>query len=321
MCYEVDRQPFATISGISLSNDFSNASTVDVRRLKRLCAPASKNDEDPQAPLLPEHLAGYSIIRSDPRFQTHFSQEVTNQFGTITMDVVRPDLLMVPTAKSLSGSPDAPTDSTIDHFECYQVKRARQRVTGVKVQDQFGTFTYDLKRPVRLCVATDKNGEGIPIPGGQLLCYEVRPPRNPRFHGPSPIFINNQFVPLTIALTRPTELCVPSLVAPPVQECGNGIIEGSEICDTNPCPDQQPCSAECTCPPPLCGNGTVDNGEACDPAIGGTPCPGALACNSDCTCPLCGNGTVDNGEACDPAIGGAPCPGELPCNSDCTCPD
>ena len=112
MCYEVDRQPFATISGINLSNDFSNASTVDVRRLKRLCAPANKNDEDPQAPLLPEHLAGYSIIRSDPRFQTHFSQEVTNQFGTITMDVVRPDLLMVPTAKSLSGSPDAPADST-----------------------------------------------------------------------------------------------------------------------------------------------------------------------------------------------------------------
>lgn len=327
-CYEVDRQPFSTIPGVTLSDVFAPDSTVNVRRLKRLCAPANKNGEDPAAPLRPDHLAGFEIRRSDPRFPTLFNQSVTNQFGTTTVDLLRPDILMVPSSKSLIGSPDAPDPATIDHLTCYKVKGGRKRVSGVTVQDQFGTLTVDIKRAVRLCVATDKNDEGIPVPGVETLCYEVRPARGVRFRGPNPIFINNQFGPQTIALTRPTELCVPSIVTPSPASCGNGVIEGTEECDTSPCGDQQACGADCTCPPPLCGNGTVDNGEQCDPAVTGpAPCPDAQACNQNCTCPppLCGNNIIDSGEQCDPP--NSPCfvPSVVRgtpdgfCSAQCTC--
>ena len=47
------------------------------------------------------------IVRASPNLT------VVNQFGTITMDVMRPDLLMVPTAKSLRGS--APAAAAADH--------------------------------------------------------------------------------------------------------------------------------------------------------------------------------------------------------------
>ncbi len=294
-CYEVDRQSFNSISNISLSDSLAGDTTVDVRRVKRLCAPATKNGEDAGGPANPGHLAGYEVTRSTPRFQTLFGRSVVNQFGTTTVDLIRPDILMVPTAKSLSGSPDALPPGTLDHFTCYKV-RGHQRVSGLTVEDQFGTLLVDVKRPERLCLATDKNGEGIPVPGAEMLCYQIRPAR-PRFSFKPPLFINNQFGPLTINLTRPTELCVPSLVT---------VV-----------PTPTPAAAECD-------NGIVENGEECDPGQGGTPCPGNLPCNSDCTCPLCGNGTVDPGEECDPPD--APCfvttaargaPGT--CQADCTC--
>jgi hypothetical protein len=323
-CYEVAREPFDTITGVTLSDAFAPQSVVSLHRLSRLCAPANKNGEDPSAPLRPGHLAGYSITRSDPRFRTQFSQTVTNQFGTFHVDLIRPDMLMVPSAKSLTGSPPAPSPVTIDHMTCYKVRRGRFRLTGVAVEDQFGTLTVDLKRAVRLCVATDKNGEGIPVPGAETLCYAVRPSRGVPFRAPNPMFINNQFGPKTISLTRPTELCVPSVALPPSGSCGNGIVDGIEACDPpgSTCPNGRLCTADCACPPDLCGNGVLDTNEECDPSLP-SPCPGMQPCQSDCTCPMsfCGNGTVDNGEECDPSVGAtAPCPGAQPCQSDCSCP-
>jgi hypothetical protein len=322
-CYEVDRQAFPTISGITLLDAFGS-STVDVRRFKRFCAPANKNGEDPAAPTRPGHLAGYEITHVDPRFQARSSQTVTNQFGTIVVDVIRPDILMVPSAKSLISSPPELDPLTIDHMTCYRVKRGRTRVPNITVQDQFGTLTVDIKRPVRLCIATDKNGEGIPVPGAQTMCYEVRPARSPRFKAPNPLFINNQFGPMTIDITRPTELCVPSIASTPPPFCGDDRVDATEVCDPpgSACPDQQLCTNDCTCPPPLCGNGTVDTSEQCDPSFTGnpTPCPGDTACQADCTCPpVCGNGILEPGEDCDPpSTGQCAGPGSF-CDQNCLC--
>lgn len=317
-CYEVDRQPFTTVPDIALSDAFGDA-TADVRRLKRLCAPANKNGEDPAAPIRVAHLAGFEVTHFNPRFETRFSQTVVNQFGTSVVDVIRPDMLLVPTAKSLISSPEELDPVSIDHMTCYKVKRGRltPRPTDVSVQDQFGTITVDIKRPVRLCIATDKNEEGIPVPGVQTLCYQVRPPRNPRFKAPNPIFINNQFGPKTIALTRPTELCVPSITSTPEPVCGDGILSGDEVCETNvPCGEDEVCT-DCRCAAAQnCGNGTVDVGEECDPAATAL-CPGDLTCQGDCSCPKCGNGSIDPGEFCDPP--GSQCDGpNSSCSFDCT---
>ncbi|MGM0555748.1 MAG: lamin tail domain-containing protein [Myxococcota bacterium] len=111
-------------------------------------------------------------------------------------------------------------------------------------------------------------------------------------------------------------------------ECGDGVIEGDEICDGDAL-DGQTCSDEgfaggdlacndacdgyvttaCT----NCGNDTLDSGEACDgTALDGETCDsqgfdgGTLTCADDCTfdtsqctTDTCGNGQIDSGEDCD----------------------
>lgn len=116
------------------------------------------------------------------------------------------------------------------------------------------------------------------------------------------------------------------------QSCGNGVAEGSEVCDG---PDlggatctsegfaggTLVCNAACTgfsttgCQAlTACGNGTIDAGEACDGAnLAGESCQtlgykaGSLGCDAGCgfdtsQCsgyPNCGNGTADGLDACD----------------------
>ncbi|HEY2385412.1 MAG TPA: right-handed parallel beta-helix repeat-containing protein [Candidatus Binatia bacterium] len=209
-CYQMPREPFTRLSGVSLADHFG-PSTVDVIRPKRLCNPADKNDETPNAPNDPDHLTGY-IIKQRTGFPGASGVTVANQFTTTTMDLRRADYLLVPTAKSLSAAPPALSQPTIDHFKCYKVARAKTRVTGIKVDDEFGTLVEDIKRPTSLCIPADKNGEGIPDPTSNLLCYKMRQTSQPFFRGFSPIFINNQFGATTIGVDHLRELCVPSNV-------------------------------------------------------------------------------------------------------------
>ena len=150
------------------------------------------------------------------RFLPVRDQVVTNQFGTIHLDLIRPDRLFVPSSKSVISPPvPLPTPPTLDHFKCYHVKTSLgsprfNKIRGVTVQDQFLTDTVDLLKPQRLCYAADKNDEGVVDPTARLLCYWAS--AVPRFHAPGIIFINNQFG--TASLRRVThvdELCVPSM--------------------------------------------------------------------------------------------------------------
>lgn len=141
-------------------------------------------------------------------------------------------------------------------------------------------------------------------------------------------------------------------------ECGNGLVEDSELCDGadlgaltcvslgftggvlacgGDCrPDTSGCEGE------ACGNGQVDLAEVCDGVdLDGQTCAslgwygGALACNGDCTFDLaacieigrCGDGLLqaDRGEQCDgPNLDGQSCTslgwygGVLTCATDCS---
>ncbi len=213
-CYEVDRpfpEPFAIIPGVTL-NDRYGPGTVDVKRPKRLCAPADKQGEDPGADADPDHLAGYEIKQRTPRFEKVFNQQVTNQFGSITLTVIKPDRLLVPTSKSLTGTPPTPTAPLFGHFKCYRVRGAKFRSAGISVEDQFGVLTEDIKKPFRLCAPADKNSEGT-VATPDLLCYKVRESAGtPRFQAPGTLYLNNQFGAHTYGLTGLRELCVPSTV-------------------------------------------------------------------------------------------------------------
>lgn len=214
-CYEVDRTTIGPILGVSVADRFG-AGSVDLAAstvVKRLCNPAGLNGAP--APSGPDHLTGYVISARTPRFAPLTNQVVVNAFGTTNVTVVRPILLMVPSAKSLDGVPP-PITPSIDHFQCYVVRNARTRAKKITVTDQFGTLTLDVKRPSRLCTAVDKRGEGLINPDDNLMCYEIRSSSGTRrFTGPAgDVFINNQFGTDTLKVTRPTELCIPSVVNP-----------------------------------------------------------------------------------------------------------
>src|SRR5262249_20981208 len=146
------------------------------------------------------------------------NQTVVNQFGTLVLDVVRPDILLVPTLKTLAPpGPPAPTNPAVDHFQCYKVRPTHgapkfQKILGVKVHDQFETTTVDLLKPIRLCAPANKNGEDPTAPQHpfHLLCYKTKTTPFPE----TPTFTNSQFGPASPLLIHRRELCVPSLKNP-----------------------------------------------------------------------------------------------------------
>src|SRR5579875_631655 len=211
-CYEVDHAAFA-LSGLPVTTRYG-AATIDIIQPKRICNPANTNGEDPDALTRPDHLVGYVIRQTSP-FSRVSGQQVTNGFGTITVQVVRPEMLLVPSAKSLSAPPPPLSPPLIDHFECYRIAGGRQRVPGVHVVDEFGTLTLDLKMPFRLCVPADVRGDGVPDPTANLLCYKAKvTPGTPLFHGPgTPVFINDEFQATVFNQVKHVkELCVLSTV-------------------------------------------------------------------------------------------------------------
>ena len=141
------------------------------------------------------------------------------------------------------------------------------------------------------------------------------------------------------------------------QSCGNGVIEGTEECDSadlngETCQSRGfaggtlGCTSSCTfdvsqCTgQDLCGNGVIDPGEDCDGVnLNGQTCVdvgnytgGILDCTDQCTFDTtqcesasnCGNGVVDQGEDCDGTdLNGQTCAdlgyggGDLSCTDQC----
>src|SRR5262249_26050625 len=149
-----------TAMSVSVEDQFGTH-TESIRYPHRLCAPANKKDEAPDAPTHPDHLIGHRVLAKNVHVP---SQTVVNQFGTIVLDVLRPDVFMLPTGKTTALPGPPPLVNPIDHFQCYTVRPSRgqprfQKIPGVKVEDQFGTTTVDLLRPATLCAPANKNDE------------------------------------------------------------------------------------------------------------------------------------------------------------------
>jgi hypothetical protein len=224
LCYKTaatkGTPPFAGATGVTLVDQFESTS-VDVKKGAGLCAPASKSGEDPGAPQHPAHLRDYQLKapKGAPKFVALRGRTVTNQFGVVVLDVVKRATLLVPTAKSRAASPAPLSPPTPDHFTCYKVAVTRGTapfapILGVRVDDQFGTLTLDLKKPSRLCAPTDKRGEnpGAETHPDHLLCYQAKLRKEaPKFSRVSPVYVHDQFGTETLDVVKPLELCVPSL--------------------------------------------------------------------------------------------------------------
>lgn len=210
---------FMAVAGVSLVDQFG-ASSVEVRKPKMLCAPTDTNGADPDAPTHAVHLEDYQIKRAS-LFTAVRNQRVTDQFGTLTLDLKKPTTLQVPAAKSLRVMPPPPANPGVDHFQCYKVGVSRGTprftvVNGATLVDQFGALTVDVRKPRRLCAPVNKNNEA---PGAEthpqyLLCYQVRQTSQPPFTTVSPLFVADQFGPQTLDARKLAELCVPATMNP-----------------------------------------------------------------------------------------------------------
>jgi hypothetical protein len=214
---------FVPMPGATLVDRFGTV-VRNVMGPASLCNPASINGQDPAAPALPDHFTGYRLKtpRGMPKFVKWIGQTFINDFGAVTVDVLRPFRVLVPSAQSLSDPPSMPT-ATVDHFNCYRmsvdsgIQSFLPAPGTTTVQDQFGTVTVNVKNPTMLCVPVDINGE---TPAADthpdfLMCYKVKPVLGtPRFRKVSPVFVTNEFGQRTLDAPAAQELCVPTRVSP-----------------------------------------------------------------------------------------------------------
>ena len=208
-CFEIKPAAFTTRT-ITAQDQFGTQS-LTIRFPHRLCPPVDKNQEGILDST--EHLTAYKA-KSVAKFTKRLNQTVVNQFGTLQLDVVRPDMFMVPTAKD--NVPLLPPPG--DHFTCYKVKRTRGAAKfvprTVTAGDQLQTVTETVIKPVRLCAPANKNGEdpSAPLHPDHLLCYKTKSLTK---FGTIVKEIDNQFEQNRfVTLIHRRELCVPSTKNP-----------------------------------------------------------------------------------------------------------
>ena len=223
--------PFAPLRGLHLVDEFEDA-RFDVIAATDLCVPADASGQGITDPAT--HLESYNIKRSSgqsaftPREKVH----IIDQFGEDTVDVIAPELLLVPTSANPSGPSPAPgsTSHAVDHFKCYGVvesagapalpKGTRVTVAGLANVAQ----SFDLSGLSHLCVPVDKENEGIKNPTGYLACYGVQPSAGQSL-SPSTVGIHlgNQFGSEIVDMLRQDELCVPSVTGPTTLASANAV--------------------------------------------------------------------------------------------------
>jgi len=208
-CHALRNAPFQRRT-VTLTDVFGTR-TTEVLRAADLCAPADKNDEDPDAPGSVNHLAAYQLKQTP--FARIRGQRVTNQFGSITLDIRKQRSLLVPSSFSDSGPPSSPSGEFLSHFTCYDVRvtnrTPRFQPRTVSVRTDFDDVDVLVRRPTQLCVPADKNGETPGAPGfpESLLCYQTKV-RAGAFSLPA--FFSNQFGEQTSTLRQRRHFCVPS---------------------------------------------------------------------------------------------------------------
>jgi len=177
---------FALRTGVHLVDDFENV-LVAVRKPLALCAPADTNGDGIGDAAT--HLERYVFVkpkRSEPKHVRRLGLRVDNALGTILVDAVKPDSLMVPTAMDPVAPPPPPDPQQhqLDAYKCYTVRTTKDTPAfpkGVQITVAGDPFTaaprrYLVRKPKRLCTPVEQDGQA-PRNRDHLLCYQVKPTR------------------------------------------------------------------------------------------------------------------------------------------------
>jgi hypothetical protein len=190
---------------VFLTDQFERAQ-YDPAPVLRLCAPANKNGEGVDDPII--HLKSYPITRLSPLVTRRFNLTIENQFETVRIrtNLAAARELMVPSTKD-SLLPPEETSPGFEHYKCYTLRPLEFPQRTVTVADQFAQRTVTVVSRHRLCNPAAKNAEPVRFGARHLLCYGIEP----EFVAFANVTALNQFGPEQLFVGRERELCVPSL--------------------------------------------------------------------------------------------------------------
>lgn len=210
---------FASVDGLAMVDDLESGA-FDVKKPTELCAPGAKNgvpaiDDD-------THQLSYAIkaAHGEPKHVKQVGLIVTDSFGTLSLDTVKPDRLLAAANKVL-GAPAPPPSPGLDHYKCYKVKVSAgtpklAQGTQAAFADQFEDRLYRIVKPSRLCSPVSIGGGTLQHPSAHILCYVARAAAGEPSHTKvvGTIHTTDRFGSLRLDTVREAELCVPALVSP-----------------------------------------------------------------------------------------------------------
>jgi hypothetical protein len=116
-------------------------------------------------------------------------------------------LVVAMLGRTAGATQASPAPLPLDHYACYPSTFGTFKTRRATLADQFGKRTAVIRQPVRLCTPAKKNGQAMINPRAHLVCYPITV--SPLFT-PRRVVVKNQFGSMTLSVTRPETLCLPS---------------------------------------------------------------------------------------------------------------
>jgi hypothetical protein len=223
LCYDVKSKGFREVEDVHVADRF-NDDRYDVEKSIGLCNPAGSTCTSDTIIGPETHLTRYEID-DDDHDRGARRLPVSTCLGKVLIDTDDGDELLVPAAKSLGSRPPPldPASVTLDHFRCYEAKLSSKSKLPpspqVRVHDQFtAAKTFLVSGVTRLCVAADKNDEGLKHADDAFLCYKIKLPKGePKHKKQKNVFTHDQFGGLRLETVAEDEVCLPAAVGSAAQ--------------------------------------------------------------------------------------------------------
>jgi len=224
---------FTRIDDVPLTSGFASGGW-DVIKRGPLCLPADVNGSGIVDAAT--HLQAYGVKPANHGAVPDDHTVVTSDlFGELTVVTNKADRLLVPSAMQATTPPAPPDPQThaVDHYHCYRTRvpidaPGLPADTFATVRDAFNQPTVlQLRKTTRLCVAVSAAGAPIENPTGHLMCYKVRrAPQQAPYVRVLGLFVNNALeqtngVVARLTTVREDELCMPALINPSADTCGD----------------------------------------------------------------------------------------------------
>lgn len=283
LCYDTvaaENAPEASpLPQVQLENPFEDR-RYRVSEARALCNPANRGAGTHDAKT---RLQRYPIAPTAPGGGLAAKGvKVKTELGTVRVDVVRSDALLMPAAVDLLGPPPASPTARLDRFACHDVrstKEAERTRRGVRLElgDHFtgAPKVFEVMGPERLCTAVDANGSGLVDACAAFLCYGVKAANDETAFVPlRQLWVRDAFGLRQVDALVESEACLPATVNGRTCLPQGYACEADSDCATNHCADGVCCETACDAPCHAClGSLTGRPHGTCAPASGDVQCP------------------------------------------------